>query len=402
MQLHDVSIHRIWAGGSGRVWFELSLELSLDGQKRRCLLQGGCSTDLKHRGDRNEPRLTEHGLMGLRIYDRAAGLWICTPDRDPKVRAIKKLLSRNRIGALLEGTRAADDLKFEPSSSMPRVEIVAYRASKRCVLRLTTTHEGKPNTIFAKAFKRARREDELEVLRRLDDDLQGRGGGMVRIPPITGHLPKDRLTFVTAVPQPCVRLRTSGDDLTLAARLLSLLHSSTITVSRTHGVDDELASLRRRMRELQALQLPYELFEQLVPAIEAAMGCIGGPGHSLVHGAFHTAPVLKSRGQLWLLDLETLAHGHAEVDLAKFVARLLYSSKNDGSWLTPGWEKAQFFLGQYRAVEGQVNEAAIRFFLVCAMAKHGASELTKGRPQEHVDRYWRVAQEIALGTRLPL
>ena len=100
---------------------------------------------------------------------------------------------------------------------------------------------------------------------------------------------------------------------------------------------------------------------------------------------------------MWLLDLDTLARGHPEVDLAKFIARLLYFSKDNKAKLEDAQAAVHRFLEYYQRAGGRVSGERLRFYLLCAMARHSAAVLSGGDPIESVERYWDLADQYASG-----
>lgn len=395
--LENVRMSRVWVGLPGRIWFELELSLNQDGQVATYPLQGAFIHRPRERRLSHDPQFTQHGLMGLQVLSKKLNVWCCTPDKDRKFRVVHELLDPQAMRDFLSQTKAADELGLDRSGVTLHAQVVAYRSSKRCVLRVTATHADDTRQVFLKTFKRARTQQEIETLDKLKADLENRSDGTITLPATIDNLPDERLHIIAAVPQPSKRLRANAEDLTAAANVLTTLHASKLDVTNRHKAESEFELACRRVSELQLLSLPYERLVDLLGGIAQAIEAVDDKYETLIHGAYHTAQVLRARDRLWILDLDTLSLGHPEADLAKFIARLLYKGLSAGQDFQTAKESSMLFLEKYREGHGMYSQERMRFYLPCSMARHGAAALSGGDAIESVERYWHCADQYLKG-----
>jgi aminoglycoside phosphotransferase (APT) family kinase protein len=143
---------------------------------------------------------------------------------------------------------------------------------------------------------------------------------------------------------------TAGEPhLEAAARSIAVLHRGKIPLDRTYSLADEMeliescgpAALLNRIRKVAAPLRP----STSVP----------------VHRDFYDKQLLVDGPRIALIDLDTLAMGDAEIDLANFAAHLhLRAVQNRVAWPAARWEHA--FLTEYARRAARPPDAALLSF----------------------------------------
>ncbi len=438
--LHEVRLSRLWVGRHGRLAFELALDLSCDGVLRTCTLQGGTLSETPSPRSKRKGRVSQHGLLGLRLVNNELGLWCCTPDRDRKLRLVRDLLDVTRAETVLGATGAAPLLGLERDGAWVRCEIAAYRAGKRCTLRAWSTDSAKTDSVFVKVFRRPPTIEQIGALRRLAAHMAERSGGRVRVPALVDFCPAMRLLVTKAVTGstrplgtgPAVgtitAVGTTSEDLSAAATALAIVHDTPLA-SSGHGLDcrlagpgsqglnlhtphDEFQTVCRWVRVLQTtpslprggrgswLRLRELVLEMgcLVKAIETRAAGLSAGGYCLVHRDFFAAQLLRRGETVWLLDFDTVCLGHPEVDVSTFVAHLFLDGFLASVSSRDMIRQAEGFVERYRRCGGGIARDRLRFYLPCAMARLGAIHLARGVPAHVVEQLWELAGDCMAGS----
>ncbi len=394
-RLARAGVARLWPHKRGRFTFEYRLQLLGDGgAARELLLQGRYAdriapSDLRIYGHaQTDVRLTEHGLAGVGLIVAPLSLVLHSPDRDRRMPWLARALDPRTFAGELSGTRIAEHLGVTASTDGVPCEIVGYRAGRRCTLYCSGG-----GRMYAKGF----RDDRGRQLARRHDQLAeyllSASGGRVGIPHTLGYVESMNLiafepfgpTFTT--PQP-------GDEraVELAAAALRLLHGAPLKVDARHQPRHELATLTRWCEAFDALGTPEtEPFRRELARLTRAWSPQESVSASLLHRDIHEAQLLIGDGCVRLIDLDTMARGDVEADLAVYLSHLLLSLAGEADGAPPFEAAAQRFLDAYRSDGGQIDDRRLRCYLASALLRLGAIHLFR-RPRPHAtDPLWQAA-----------
>lgn len=395
-RVHHVRLKRLWPGKDpDRITFELEIELkSTQGTAAFCL-QGGLGLGSQNRRVHTQARLAEEELLGIRVSDPAQDAWFCTPDRDWRLPAVRQLLKHTQLPRLLKDTRTASVLGLGDSSGCLQAEVIAYRATKRCVLRIRADSEDPNRSVFLKVFRRSPSEAHVSKLRTIAAELQAHSAGRVRVPILLDFLPAERILITAAVCDSSEILGAEAEDLHSAAQAMVALHQITSRVDGTHSPDDEVSIGRRWHRVLGLLSHPQchrlgAIFDQL----SERLPCCDPADTVLVHRDFYGRQLLRTDDVVWIVDLDTLCRTHAEVDLATYIAHLILERLQSGAAVTEAREVAARFAEQYRSCGGHPDESRLQFYLPAALARLGAIHAARGLPERIVGVLWDLSEQF--------
>lgn len=229
-----------------------------------------------------------------------------------------------RLPALAECVRPESVRHLLPHDDIITAEALAYRPGMRALLRYGTASGA---TVFGKVAHERQPRQYLEPLLRAGEAAR-RQGSSLRLPRVLAYEPRLGIGLIEALDGESLHARLLRNETTAtclsrsaeALRRLHLLHIE--SEARRHAPEDELALLRVWIDLVEALgktgtdprrQAWYQL-EAAVPDPAAALVA--------VHRDFYDKQVLLAPEQTALLDLDTLAHGDAEIDLGNFIAHL--------------------------------------------------------------------------------
>lgn len=399
--LDEVDVNRVWARRGGRIAFELTLTLARSDMTSTVLLQGGMDETNHPWRSHTRARIVGQSLRGIRLYDPSLGIWVCTPDRDPKLRIARRLLYATALAPWLQasGVSAAAGLVLARAAESGRltVDLVAYRARKRCVMRVRPIDGTNTTGVFLKVFRRPPSGEQISRLRGLATQLEADSSGAVRMPPVVAFLPKEGLLATMEVPQSGGPLGDSSADSTSAALALSTLHrADPQAVSRRHTPADELQTVSRWLETLpRVCQGDVCSLKSIADDLGRRAAALGDPLITAIHRDYYAAQLLRVGDTIWLVDFDTLCLGHAELDVSTYMAHLVL----DGLRREPAQAEmagsAARFLRDYQTNGGQVDTMRLGFYLSAALARLGALHLARGAPTGIVRQMWRLADRAA-------
>ena len=396
--LDGVRLLRLWPGRPGPINFELELQITQQGGQRRYALQGGLAAGEGHGGRRSRIRLSSRGLLGLRLADGPEGMWICTPDRDHKLPNVRTLLHPAELRQRLVGSATASYLRMDDDASRLRSRVVTYRAEKRCVIRARVDGPRQPPRVYIKLLHRPIEPDSVETVNHLTDFLRGKRDAPIRVPTTLDVWPTDHLWITADVGADARKLGVSSEETKRAAQALSTLHSAPITPKRRHGATDELATTRRWANVVGWLRSADDgHFGELLERLAARLEPLDDHGTSLIHCDYYHAQLLETANSLWLVDLDSLAWGHPELDVATMTAQRILARLAAGCPLEDMVAGGGSFGETYRRAGGRICEKRLAFYLPCVLTRLGALHLPRPSGFERACQLWSLAQSCLDG-----
>lgn len=399
--LHGVRIHRLWAGRRSRVTLELALTLCRDERTEELMLQGAMNTAAQSTRPRRQATLSPHGLLGLRLQNRALNIRCCSPDYDRKIPHVRRMLEARKLKKMLLELGVAPDALFPAranGSAHPlETRLVAYRINRRCVVQVRSSIDQGASGLFLKAFRRPLSPLRIAALRRLPAALDVVSDHRVRTPAVMACTDDGRLLVTREVPRPAAPLGTSDDDFAVAAEAMAILHRlKPATYIGIHTPADELQTVARWINALPVACDPRhaDVLSGLVTMLSTRFARLPQPEDTVIHRDFHGAQILRQNGAVWIVDLDTLCVGHPELDLATFIAHQMLDRLQEGATADQLAQLAATVAGQYEASGGHLDPARLYLYLSCALARLGAIHLVRGVPERTITALWALAEQL--------
>ncbi len=396
VSMHGLRVSRLWPNKHGAVTFELAVDLQVLQEMTTHVIQGGVLGRIKCSSPNREASLDSGWIMNLSLSNTELGISLLSPDRDPRLSLIHAGDHDSALPELLRGTKAAEFLGLADDGHDLHQRLVAYRIAKRCVFRLTNQAREGTRSAFLKSFRRMPTEELLQNYRSLGSYLQDRSGGTILAPALLDHLPDARVLIFEGADASARHLTTHADDLSLAARVLALIHASQMASSRSHSAEEELEIARRWLPILEGSDRQHhERLLALVQQLTELHEGMTSRACCLLHRDFYRAQVLRQDDKTWIVDLDTMSVGHPEVDIATFSAHLLLDAIVGGSTDDAAHALVRTFVEAYKNHGGRPSRDQLRFYITSATARLAAIHATRGLDRQRVARLWRMAETVS-------
>ncbi len=410
VSLVNVRIHRLWAGKKRRVTFELELVLSRNGTSESSVLQGGISEHPPVWRPRHRADMGANGIiLGLRLFDAELGIWVCSPDRDKRLPIIRDLLDRAELGRLLDCIIPEQKSSERIDGQVERRQIreaglssdlIAYRTNRRCVFRVIDQRSGvNDKTIFVKAFKRPPKASDIAATREFCNELAQVSHGFVRVPDILGY-DEVRGVLVTAGIQDQESDQSkTHDDIERAAKCLAALHQCGAEAhSRVHSALDEVDTVARWADVLPiVLDARAHQLEEIVLALKNRAEELHPSINVSIHRDFYDAQLIHHKNVSWILDLDTLCAGHAELDIATYTAHCFFDALRSGDAHQDTKGTMELLITKYQLAGGDLSRKTLQFYMSCALARLGALQFARGASKAIVKELWNFAEDYLEG-----
>jgi aminoglycoside phosphotransferase len=212
------------------------------------------------------------------------------------------------------------------------VKVLRYRPHKRCTLCVA---HAPSEYVYAKVFA----DNRGAILHGENEKLwqTARSGELgFRVAEPLAWVDETNTLFQRAVPgMPIAKRLLAEEGPSLASRMgraLATLHQATLEPSREFGLRDQHLRTRKYAVEITA-RVP-ELAQKVEDfAVRLERAQLNLPAGRLVpiHGSPHAGQWLDDGGQLGLVDFDRFSLGHAELDVATFVAEMDFENNSKGA-----------------------------------------------------------------------
>lgn len=397
-RLDRVSISRFWPHKRNRFSFEYRLSLKGDDALARDVMVQARWCEPISRGDLRayrigdrQAKLTERGLEHVGIVLEPFSLVLHTPDCDRKMPWLAQAMDPTRLNAALKDRSIAELLGLNGIADAVQCDITGYRATRRCTLR----YRGR-QTIFAKTFRDDRGRELANRHNALADHFQRACGKSVRTPPALGYVDELRMIFLQSCDRSDSRLRIGNEPFAdRAARVLVALHQAPLAIDTAHQPKDELVVCRRWAATFDALgTVDTEQFRSLAERLSREWDGDDSQMSVLVHRDFHEGQLLDDGCATALVDLDTLARGDAEVDLATFISHQLLADSGASAGHHDSMQQIAQFLSAYQRYGGSFDRRRLRCYMASALLRLGAIQLFRLPRERATDVLWRAAESV--------
>jgi hypothetical protein len=264
------------------------------------------------------------GRAGGAIHLREHDLIVWKFPEDPSLPALRHLVDPTRIVALLP-TRRVEALTAPPvTPDELHVDVVRYQPEASATLRCRVARPGQePVAVYAKAV-----DADPTGIGHVHERLWDRSAELVdlRIAQPLGSDPTMRVLWTLGVPGPALGGRVEPGAAAAIARTVAALHGSGVSVPHVVHAEECLTEGRKKASKLAAA-LP-----RCGPAVAAIappasrFGSSGGAPRAVVHGDLHLDQFIDGPDGPVLVDLDSVAAGDAELDLAELVVDVVMRS----------------------------------------------------------------------------
>jgi aminoglycoside phosphotransferase (APT) family kinase protein len=334
-------------------------------------LQGALS-----RTQRQQERLMDknNGLADWIVSLPAEQLLLYPFPLDPKLRRLPEAvdsrtawqLFSEQPGLIPEGWETPDHAS---------VEVLRYVPARRCQLRYMFRRNGRVWQLLGKMFREGRGETLFEDMQSVAGHFERHAPVDLTSPPPLAYLPEWNMVLQTHFPGSTLyQLMHQGlardDAMAGAARSVSHLHSASFPLGVRYSMEDELTLLSRSVAQLRHARLADDRFSSLLARIEECSKQISFLALVPVHRDFYDKQLLIHDGTTALIDLDTLALGPPEIDLANFLAHLELRRLQGvlGSQQAAVWA-ALFFKEYDRCSTVSIDPQLIRFFMIATFLR---------------------------------
>ncbi|MCF7993007.1 MAG: aminoglycoside phosphotransferase family protein [Thiohalocapsa sp.] len=202
------------------------------------------------------------------------------------------------------------------------------------------------------------------------------GPYLTDIPPALGIVPRWHMWLQTRVPGETLwrgLLAPAPEELAEGvADALHALHSAPVTPERTHGIDEELEILKRRLRDAASRRpdLAARIARVGDTCIDLADALRERPVATL-HRDFYPDQVLVDGKRLYLLDLDLVSRGDPALDVGNFVAHLQEYDLRCCGHVRRSSAAQSAFTSRYRSLSGDPGlQEAAALYTTLTLARH--------------------------------
>ena len=321
---------------------------------------------------------------------------------DPKMRSLGEAVWARRAGSLGLRTEGVEDTAIE------RSDPVRYVPGKRCQLRYRL-HEsnGSRSCVFGKVLRRQKAESLYDGMTRVADWFEKHGDSWFVAPRPVAYVKRwhmvvqERLPGVT-LHEAIRRGTATPDHFGDAGRCLAILHRAPLQLDRAHSPVDELQLIEDWCAQLERFGCGEESFlRALAVAGNSAEQTASGPLVA-VHRDFYDKQVLVGASRTALIDLDSLAMGLAEIDVANFLAHLQLRRKqfNLPEHQLAQWQTA-FLEGYCDSAPAPLSRCWLRFFLAASLFRLACLYQLRGTIPEIAPYLLRASTKAAWSLRKP-
>jgi hypothetical protein len=318
---------------------------------------------------------------------------------DPRIRRLPEALSGEGAWQVFGAHRGLVPDGFGTPESCS-VEVLRYVPGKRCQLRYTFIRRGRVWQLLGKMFREGRGERLFEDMQTVAARFECDTPVELTTPRPLAYLPEWNMVVQSHFPgktlYELMQQGLAGDShIAGAARSIAHLHSGRFTLKAQYLVADELALLCGSVAQLHDACLADARFDSLLEKTQELPK--DGLSETLVpvHRDFYDKQLLVHEGTIALIDLDTLALGHAEIDVANFLAHLLLRRLQGvpGRSQVRGW--GQLFLEEYRRSSGlSIDPGITRFFMAAAFLRLACKYRLKQNRTDLAQRLLGLAESI--------
>jgi aminoglycoside phosphotransferase (APT) family kinase protein len=298
---------------------------------------------------------------------------------DPQMPFLMSALSPSAMSECL--TDALRDSHGWVRTDVRRIAVIRRKPGRRCVIEYVLDAAGangsaREVTLIGKCRARGVDATTYDLQRRLwIGSFSPAADDGVLVPEPVCVLPPLHMTVQRKVFAPSFWSLLAGGEgvrmARLAADAIAKLHRASIPARRTHGVNDEVSILRRRLAMVAEEQPSWRT------RIDVLLDACGDLGRTLapsracgIHRDFYPDQLLADGGHVWLIDLDLYSQGDPALDVGNFAAHLdEYALRSFGD--VEHWaDRRRAFIERYLEHSSQAIRPAIEAYATLALVRH--------------------------------
>jgi Ser/Thr protein kinase RdoA (MazF antagonist) len=107
-------------------------------------------------------------------------------------------------------------------------------------------------------------------------------------------------------------------------------------------------------------------------------------GLSIIHGDFHAGQLIQEAvsRKWWMIDLDDVAHGHKEADIANFCANL--ATRKDSSVVAIDTKLSELRAMCGDAYEGGINDGLFEYYAACALLRRALKFAARSETEDRI------------------
>lgn len=254
------------------------------------------------------------------------------------------------------------------SERLTSIRVVRHKAGRRAILRFDLNAN---QHLYGKTFASQRGQKVYEVTRMITSARAF--GPAVTLPEPVAFLPDLKLLLLRAVPGLPIEAALLGGDVSLAARIATLLHhfhASGLDLAREHTLTQELDPLELRVTHIgETFPELGNLAASCLSRIFERSGNVVHWRNRPVHRDFYYDQLLIHEGKLAVLDLDDAAMSEPIVDVANFAAHLtLLGAQKPGRASRLASVKTAF-VAQYQLRDPDFDRSLFQFLTAATLLR---------------------------------
>ena len=278
---------------------------------------------------------------------------------DPKIKRLSRMADSGQVTRKMR--------EYLPSATLSEtcvIEALRYIPGKRCQM----AFHWNGFSVLGKMFRDDRGLGLYDDMLRVREVFAACGDPELIAPRALGSVPEWCMVLQEMLPGKTLHdLLLEGNatkhHMTAAARSLAVLQHSSIQPAGTHAMAAELALIQKCTNDLRSVDEYNCDFAEVYEQIEKKAAHAGSGPLVPVHRDFYDKQLIHNGSQTALIDLDTLAWGHSEIDAANFAAHLRLRSLQGFASVADAELWSEWFLEQYHRLAAKaVNEELLRFY----------------------------------------
>ncbi|MFQ5740172.1 MAG: hypothetical protein ACE5JX_14290 [Acidobacteriota bacterium] len=287
---------------------------------------------------------------------------------DAKMEQLPLVTDPEAVCRRFQGSAALEGLaKFEHCL----VKVLRYLPGKRCqILYVLRSDPAQRVAVLGKTFRDGRGLALFGSMQKVAALFARNGDPDLAAPRPLDYLPDWKMVLQEEAPGITLHeiLRRGGmrsRHLVSAARTVAILHNSSLGLTNCHRITDEIRLVEWSHRRLAAAGFWEGGFPPLLEKITGFGANLRPSSLVPVHRDFYDKQLLIDEERTTLIDLDTLAFGYAEIDIANFIAHLHLRALQYRGVKALKWQ--DLFLASYVSHARQPPDPRrLKFFLAAA------------------------------------
>jgi hypothetical protein len=266
------------------------------------------------------------GLVGLSHHLAGEGIALHTPDRDARLPFIPVAALTARRGGESGPTPVESRLGMV---RRPRCACLSYRPGRRCTLAYQGTGPDRERFYVGKLYHNGISARTPALARALARELRAPPGDDLQTPRVVARWPDLNMVVFEGLAQEAPGPDSQHEPLqraSAAGRFLTRLRRLSFPGLPRFTPADEIAVVERWLRVTEDAGRPTTRPRRLLDRLRRRVARLPRGRRCTVHRDYYDAQLLRTADGWGVLDLDTAALGHPEIDVGNYLAHLAWAS----------------------------------------------------------------------------